>query len=134
MGKWKIIVRPDDWVKGFGSDDFGKDASALFYVEEPDILDVFRFGGKQYVVSMKNPKNKTAFVNELFLIGYDTNSMHVITCPYCGDENQDSWELSQNSDDYECENCGAIMWYEREIEVSYSSKLIKPPTVIDVEK
>ena len=59
--------------------------------------------------------------------------MDNVTCPACGYENHDSWELSDEDNNYECGGCGAILSYEREIEVTYSSNLIKAPEIIRLE-
>ena len=48
-----------------------------------------------------------------------------ITCPHCGNENGDSWEASDNDDECYCENCGSVFSYERDITVTYSSKIIE---------
>jgi hypothetical protein len=58
----------------------------------------------------------------------DTEYTSEITCPNCGDKNGDSWEVSDNSGEMECGNCDVKFAYEREIEVTYSTKLIPPTT------
>lgn len=49
-----------------------------------------------------------------------------ITCPYCGYEMSDSWEMSDTDDEQECynEKCGKLFSYERIVEVTYSSSKI----------
>jgi uncharacterized Zn-finger protein len=44
-----------------------------------------------------------------------------IVCPYCGDENTDSWEADDSDDESKCPTCGGIFSYERITDVSYSS-------------
>lgn len=46
---------------------------------------------------------------------------HEIVCPWCGYEQGDSWEAPDSDDEYECEECGKIFAYEREVEVTYCS-------------
>lgn len=41
-----------------------------------------------------------------------------ITCPYCGEEFQDSWESPDNGE-HECCECGGAFTHEREISVTY---------------
>jgi len=43
-----------------------------------------------------------------------------ITCPYCGNEVGDSWEMSDSGEE-ECGECGSKFDYEREVEITYSS-------------
>jgi uncharacterized Zn finger protein len=45
-----------------------------------------------------------------------------IVCPHCGDEWQDSWECGDNDEFVECEECGKFFSYERDIDVTYSTK------------
>lgn len=45
-----------------------------------------------------------------------------VVCPYCGYEHGDSWELSADSDEMDCGNCDQPFTYERNIEVTYSTK------------
>jgi hypothetical protein len=44
-----------------------------------------------------------------------------IVCPYCGSEQGDSWELSDDSGDLECGNCDKEFTYERDITVNYTT-------------
>ena len=40
------------------------------------------------------------------------------TCPYCGYEFSDSWELPDDGED-ECPECGKKFYYNRNVSVSY---------------
>mgnify|MGYP001248578645 CR=1 FL=1 len=42
-----------------------------------------------------------------------------IVCPYCGYEDKDSWERSDDSDIISCNNCDKIFSYTRWVDVSY---------------
>lgn len=64
----------------------------------------------------------------------ETEYEHNLKCPYCGYEDNDSWELYDNDDDFECGRCGALMQYERIVTIEYSAKIVKKPTIIDVEE
>ena len=61
----------------------------------------------------------------------DANDTYEInwTCPVCGYEDQDSFELEEEDNEYECPNCRAITSYSRNIEVTFAVKLIKYPKV-----
>jgi DNA-directed RNA polymerase subunit RPC12/RpoP len=52
----------------------------------------------------------------------DTDFEDEITCPYCGDKNGDSWEVSEDSGEDTCGNCGNEFHFERDITVTYSTK------------
>lgn len=43
-----------------------------------------------------------------------------ITCPYCGHIESDSWECS-DEDTNICDTCGSEYYYQRVVEVSYTS-------------
>lgn len=45
-----------------------------------------------------------------------------ITCPWCGCELTDSWEYDDCDDAAECPECGKLFEYERNVEVTYTSK------------
>jgi hypothetical protein len=48
-----------------------------------------------------------------------------IVCPYCGEEQTDSWELSANSGELDCGNCENKFTYERDIQITYSTQKLK---------
>lgn len=48
-------------------------------------------------------------------------------CPYCGDENDDSWELSGDDGVTTCGACGRDYNYSRYVDVSYSTTPIVGP-------
>lgn len=52
------------------------------------------------------------------LFSWHTEEM---VCPYCGYIHENSNELSSDSSEYECDNCGRKFLYERETEVHYST-------------
>ena len=46
-----------------------------------------------------------------------------LVCPWCGYVERDSWEISSDSDDeYECPECGKVFEYERNVQVTYTSR------------
>lgn len=52
--------------------------------------------------------------------------MDDIVCPYCEHKFQDSWEFNQDSGEIECYDCEKTFFYERVVDVHYStSKLEK---------
>jgi hypothetical protein len=52
----------------------------------------------------------------------DTRYTRELTCPYCGCEAGDSWEVSGDDGDYECGDCGETFLYSRHVEVTYCTR------------
>lgn len=55
----------------------------------------------------------------------DTEYTHYITCPHCGYEDEDSWEVDfGNSEcaEVECANCEKEMSVTRIVDISYTTK------------
>ena len=44
-----------------------------------------------------------------------------ITCPYCGWEDKDSWEITESGEVF-CGECGKEFYVERIVYVKYTSK------------
>lgn len=94
------------------------------------------------ICSMSGKANKyqTAYVERVknqsvFVDGEDPEEQYKtdnITCPYCGYENENSWEADDSDEHYKCPNCGSYFSYEREVDVSYYSSPVekKDPLVI----
>lgn len=80
-------------------------------------------GNKFQIAYVEKVKNQLVFVD-----GEDPEEQYGtdnITCPYCGYEDEDSWEADESDDHYECPNCGSYFSYEREVSVSYYSSPIE---------
>lgn len=56
-----------------------------------------------------------------------------LVCPYCGYEDEDSFELADEDDEYECPRCKSILKYNRQITVSYDVELVKEEEPIKLE-
>ena len=54
-----------------------------------------------------------------------------IVCPYCGYEISDSWELTCDDDEYECDECGKKFHYYREVDVHYTTHRISDDGKVD---
>lgn len=48
-----------------------------------------------------------------------------ITCPWCGTEMSDSWEMADSDDECYCDNCDKIFAYERHVEITYTSSRVE---------
>ena len=43
-------------------------------------------------------------------------------CPYCGYLEPDSWEYKHDSADVNCNECGELFYYQREVTTTYCTK------------
>lgn len=94
--------------------------------------EIVEVGGDCYAIGVLNRANKSAGVRQVEIIFEPEDKDYEINliCPYCGYENKDSWELSDEDEEHECGRCGAVMSYQRVVTVEYSSSPVKPPSVI----
>lgn len=57
---------------------------------------------------------------------FDTEYTDFITCPYCGEVHQDSWEIELALDaeegEWECQYCGKTFLVEIDHSVSYTTR------------
>lgn len=56
---------------------------------------------------------------------YDTEYTNLITCPYCGHEDHDSWEFSgEDGEELEetCGKCGEEFYAVRSVTIDYSTR------------
>ncbi|MCG8400868.1 MAG: hypothetical protein MJA84_04650 [Firmicutes bacterium] len=53
-------------------------------------------------------------------------------CPYCGFIDFDAFELGDSDDKAECQMCGSIVSYEREVHFTYRVCPVKPQEVIEL--
>lgn len=95
---------------------------------------VLKFDGKYYGLCSKDAGNNLIIVREC---EYPDGKKEFyaesnIKCPVCGEENNDSWECSDNDDTEECSNCGSKFSWERNVEVTYSMELIKKNKPMEV--
>jgi hypothetical protein len=56
------------------------------------------------------------------MVEKEYNNEDLITCPYCGYENEDSWEVQISDEDYECGECNEKFILEVEQRTLYSTK------------
>ena len=52
---------------------------------------------------------------------FETNHEDEIVCPYCGQRELDSWEYTEEDDEYECGSCGRTSVLAVHIRVTYST-------------
>jgi DNA-directed RNA polymerase subunit RPC12/RpoP len=108
----------------------------LFEVDDNfDSSDVIKHSGKYYSIRVTNQSKNYAIAREIEIDtdNEETEYENEITCPVCGYVDNDSWEMSNDTDDdYECGRCGAILEVEKQITVDYSAKVKKLPEIVEV--
>lgn len=55
----------------------------------------------------------------------NTDYLSEITCPHCGYEWSDSWEITNDTGELECGQCGLFFEYYRDVEVTYCTSKIE---------
>ncbi len=60
----------------------------------------------------------------------ETSLKNMATCPICGHTENDSSDLKDIHDDYQCA-CGAILEVERNYKVTYSAKVVQLPKIYE---
>lgn len=85
-------------------------------------------GNKYDVAYVEQLKKQNVFIDSEE--ARDEDYTNEITCPYCGYEDNDSWEEDDENDEYECPGCGSIFSYQRNVTVEYCSHPVKKAEVI----
>lgn len=101
--------------------------------KEINIYDELVIGGKHYIPSQISHSKEMIGVRE-FDPSNESERFYEsdLTCPYCGYEDIDAFELSEDSGEDVCGRCGAELEYERHIEVTYTTKLLKKPKRVKI--
>ncbi len=72
--------------------------------------------------SEKSEKKVAKLANtEIDNFSGSTDYEQEITCPHCGDKNENSWEYTDEADTVECEECGNKFTYQRHVEITFST-------------
>ena len=85
------------------------------------------------MLDLSNDSSYVQFVNDYIPRDDDTYTNNYLTCPYCGYEDENSFELPDEDDEYECPQCKSILKYNRQITVSYDVQVVKEKEPIEVE-
>lgn len=92
----------------------------------------FSFEGNYYSFCSLELDRQVAIVEEFRIKemeSYEYHNTDEVTCPYCGYEDTDSWELDDQEDERDCPMCGGVFGYSREVTVSYYSEKVKDPKI-----
>ena len=101
-----------------------------------DVGELVKFNNGYYNCCRVNLKENSLYVR--FLDSYlprndDDYCEDNLKCPFCGYDNNDSFELSDEDDEYICPQCGSILKYRREIRVSYDVEVVEEKEPLEVE-
>lgn len=112
---------------------------AIFIGETDQHLDfeaMLKFDNKYYRYSMQDLKDDSLYVRfvDYYLPRNDDDFCDDnLRCPFCGYEELDSFELSDEDDEYICPQCGSKLKYSREVRVSYDVEVVEEKEPVDVE-
>ena len=101
-----------------------------------DVGGLVKFNGRYYNCCSVNLKENSLYVRFLdyCLPRSDEDfSDDYLRCPFCGYENKDSFELSDEDDEYICPQCGSTLKYHREIRVSYDVEVVEEKEPLEIE-
>lgn len=56
-----------------------------------------------------------------------------IICPVCGHIDNDSWEVTESKDEYQCGVCGAKLSVDINVSVTYDTNVIERPEIIHID-
>lgn len=113
--------------------------SATFIGETDQKIDfgaLLKFNNRYYRCCTLDPKENSLYVR---FVDYwiprsdDDYSDDNLRCPFCGYEERDSFELSDEDDEYICPQCGSILKYNRVCSVSYDVEVVEEKEPIEVE-
>lgn len=101
-----------------------------------DVGMLIKFNNRYYNCCMLDIKENSLYVR--FLDYYlprndDDFCDDNLRCPFCGYEELDSFELSDEDDEYICPQCGSKLKYRREIRVSYDVEVVEEKEPLEVK-
>ena len=131
----RIGLKNKDFYKHAFSMDYDySDIPTLFEADGITCGDVVNFNGKHYAICSTSTKHNFSAAEEIEISddGEDEVNDNNIKCPVCGKENEDSWEYSNESDDYECGTCGSTLSYMSEITRTFYIKVKSRPEIKQV--
>ncbi|TCO69529.1 hypothetical protein [Marinisporobacter balticus] len=114
----------------------GSELKSYPYIGEIDIDlnigKVVKVGESYFSIGVLSHVEKNAGAREIEIDfePEDKDYENNLICPYCGYEDKDSWELSDDDEKHRCGRCGAIVSYERVVTVEYNASPVEPPGIV----
>ena len=111
-----------------------KDAEILCECEELDLGDVIEHNGKRYAVYFTTNFDFSGIkeIDSEDQLDEDVYCDSMMKCPFCGYEDPQSYEHGDSEDEHECGRCSAVFSFEREISVSYMTRIVTPPKIVKI--
>ena len=116
------------------------DSKQTTYIGETDqkidVGGLVKFNGRYYNccgVSFKENSVYVRFLDYYIPRSDEDFSDDYLRCPFCGYEERDSFELSDEDDEYICPQCGSTLKYHREIRVSYDVEVVEEKEPLEVK-
>ena len=112
---------------------------AIFIGETDQQLDfeaMLKIDHKYYRCSIQDLKSNSLYVRfvDYYLPRNDDDFCDDnLRCPFCGYEELDSFELSDEDDEYICPQCGSKLKYNRVVRVSYDVEVVEEKEPLEVE-
>lgn len=98
----------------------------------------FDFGGfvvigeEQYLMRSCSPADNALLVEPCEINSEPGEEYGEFTCPYCGYQDDDAWELSDDGET-QCGNCFSELKYERHVTVEYNVTPVKLSSILHIE-
>jgi hypothetical protein len=106
-----------------------KEYSILATEKEVPFDEILEINGKLYTCCSrtlnKDSDNRIIVEEVSFNKEEDLKIKEEVTCPYCGYELSDSWEMDDYDDEVYCDGCKSFYSYERHTEVTYWSRPVE---------
>lgn len=134
----KYGLKPDNFYNNVGKNDYDYSDVEILFESNNDInvSQVVNFKGESYSICIINRERGISLIKKINIdLTSDSNySEDVLECPCCGWKNQDSWELKDDDDNYECGSCGAVLAYTTEMTRSFHVDVIEKPEIIEIKE
>jgi len=131
----KIGLKPIDYYeKCFKADYDYSDIPTLFESDSVSYGDIVMFNGKTFVICMTDPKHNFSFAKPIEINSNpeDTQNDNELECPVCGKKDQDSFELSNEDEEYECGYCGSILSFKTWVTRTFYTSVKEAATIKQV--
>lgn len=118
------------------SEGISKGVFLIDYDGELDFNSLIEINGTYYRARSLKVKEQILSVEEIDLVEGsevgDTEYGYSFVCPFCGEEYEDAFELSEDSGKTNCVYCHASLEYSKEVEINYTVQLLSGPQVVKV--
>lgn len=104
--------------------------------QQLDFESMLKFDNKYYRCSIQELENNSLYVR---FVDYwiprcdDDYSDDNLRCPFCGYEERDSFELSDEDDEYICPQCGSTLKYNRVVKMSYDIEVVEEKEPLEIK-